>query len=260
MPAQYKLEIFCRQQSVYAADLRGPIELGRQQRAGEPLYRPQPGPGCVRVAIGRLDETMLSRSHVRLEPLANGRVRLSNLSTANLLQLEDASFVSPGTSCEVTVPALVTVADRAIRLEPADDEEEQASDLRTLAQPTLAPHRGAGPKPAAPHWGLIPQAEETPEAMVAWLQSVVAVLQSAAGSTDFFQRAVEAVVNLVGLDCGSVLLLEGEQWRTVAQCVSPTVTVCAELQPSAANARPNAHAAADVLASSRAVALDGRGA
>ena len=232
MSAQYKLEIFCRQQSVYAADLRGPVELGRQQRAGEPLYRPQPGPGCVRVAIARLDETMLSRSHVRLEPLAEGRVRLTNLSTANLLQLEDASFVSPGTSCEVAVPALVTVADRAIRLEPADDEEP-ASELRTLAQPTLAPHRDVAHPQAAPHWGLMRQAEQTPEAMVAWLQSVVAVLQSAAGSTDFFQRAVEAVVNLVGLDCGSVLLLEGEQWRTVAQCFSPTVTFGAELRPSA---------------------------
>ena len=40
---QYKLEVFCRQQSVYAADLRRPVEnLGRQQRAGGPLYRPQP--------------------------------------------------------------------------------------------------------------------------------------------------------------------------------------------------------------------------
>src|ERR1700676_1728064 len=179
VPSQFKLEIFCRQQLVYAADLRGPIELGRQQRAGEPLYRPQPGPGCVRVAIARLEETALSRSHVRLEPLAGGRVRLTNLTTANLLQLEDASFVSPGTSCEVTVPSLITVADRAIRIDHAEEEHE--SDLRTLAEPTLAPHRGEAHRPAAPHWGLIPTAEQTPEEMVAWLQSVVAVLQRAAG-------------------------------------------------------------------------------
>jgi adenylate cyclase len=38
-------------------------------------------------------------------------------------------------------------------------------------------------------------------------------LQSAAGSSDFFQRAAHAVVDLVGLDSGRVLLLEQGEWK-----------------------------------------------
>ncbi len=70
----------------------------------------------------------------------------------------------------------------------------------------------------APAVRLLPA--QAPESIVTWLQAVIDVLQSAASSNDFFQRAAEAVVNLVGLDSGCVMLIDGDHWRTASQFFS----------------------------------------
>jgi hypothetical protein len=57
-----------------------------------------------------------------------------------------------------------------------------------------------------------PQLDE----LVGWLQTTVGVLQSTVGSADFLERAAEALVQIVGLDSGRVLLLEGECWDVAA--------------------------------------------
>src|SRR5205823_1762918 len=47
-----------------------------------------------------------------------------------------------------------------------------------------------------------------------WLQTVLGVLQSAAGSEDFFARAAQAAAEVVGLDVARVLLRdEHGDWR-----------------------------------------------
>jgi hypothetical protein len=48
------------------------------------------------------------------------------------------------------------------------------------------------------------------------LQTTVGVLQSIVGSADFLERAAEARVQIVVLDSGRVLLLEGERWNVAA--------------------------------------------
>ncbi|HEU5117714.1 MAG TPA: adenylate/guanylate cyclase domain-containing protein, partial [Isosphaeraceae bacterium] len=54
------------------------------------------------------------------------------------------------------------------------------------------------------------------EEIVHWLQGTLSVLQSAANSSDFFDKAARALVEAVGLDSGRVLLREGDSWRMVA--------------------------------------------
>ncbi len=54
------------------------------------------------------------------------------------------------------------------------------------------------------------------EEIVHWLQGTLGVLQSAAGSSDFFDKAALALVEAIGLDSGRVLLREGDSWRMVA--------------------------------------------
>src|SRR5207248_122322 len=49
--------------------------------------------------------------------------------------------------------------------------------------------------------------------LLGWLRATMGVLQSAASSSDFFQKAAQAVVDIVGCDSGRVLLLEGGRWR-----------------------------------------------
>jgi len=48
--------------------------------------------------------------------------------------------------------------------------------------------------------------------MVAWWRQVIDVLQSASHSDDFYQKATQALVQLVGLDVGAVFILEGMRW------------------------------------------------
>jgi adenylate cyclase len=257
-----KFHVYRRQQLVFSGEFGGPVEFGRQQKNTEPLFVEQPNGACRRFAIARLAESMISRAHLRVEPADGGQVRATNLSSANAILLEDGSMLGPTKSCLLSLPALFTMADAGVRVEPCEEAAE--AEWNTLAKPTIAPQARSricdnsehlratagiltnsatgggwvgpgipgGPasqipaipnlltestKPAAPVRPLPTQASES---VVAWLQAVIEVLQSAASSTDFFERAAEAVVNLVGLDTGSVLLADGEQWRTASQFFS----------------------------------------
>ena len=51
------------------------------------------------------------------------------------------------------------------------------------------------------------------EMIVRWIRALQEVLQGAAGSLDFFGKAARAVVELVGLDSGTVLFREQNEWR-----------------------------------------------
>src|SRR5439155_14482786 len=54
-------------------------------------------------------------------------------------------------------------------------------------------------------------------AVRAKLSSLIEVLQSAAASADFLERAARAVAELMALDSAQVLLLEDGQWRSRAE-------------------------------------------
>jgi len=53
------------------------------------------------------------------------------------------------------------------------------------------------------------------ERVIGWLRAMIRVLQSAASDADFFEKAAQAVVEVVHLDLGRVLTREGETWKTV---------------------------------------------
>jgi adenylate cyclase len=296
----FKIQVFRKQQLAYAGELGGTIEFGRQQRADEPLFVEQLAPGGRRIAIARLEESTISRAHLRLEPLSADHFRATNLSTHNVVVCDDGPTLSPATSGKFRMPALLTIADAAIRIEPAIDAEPE---FEMLAQPTLLPGGGssqgvnsgptfrvdgasAGPAipsllgnlAAAPR-SILTLPGQTPESIIAWLQTVIDVLQSAASSPDFFDRAAAAVVQLVGLDSGCVLTAEGEKWRTRSQFfgprlqgmaseVLPSARILARMKqekrtfwhaPSSAGPLPNSHSLADVQAVVVAPILDPRG-
>src|SRR5262249_19597657 len=69
--------------------------------------------------------------------------------------------------------------------------------------------RAAGP----PRLGAMATAGETVESLIRWLQAATDLLQTAAASRDFFDRAAGALVDLVGLDAGRVLLRDKGRWR-----------------------------------------------
>ena len=265
MVATFKIQIFRKQQLKFAAELDGPVEIGRQQRTEEPLFVEQTTAGARRLAIARLGESTISRAHLRLEPIAEDRFRATNLSSRNAILFEDGALLAPTKSGEFPMPALLTISDAGIRIESTavGDQEFEMLDRPTLlpsqASPASlrsplamrfdevgVPPLGGSALVEAASQGRRPAKAGTPtpssiaalsdhdsESIIGWLQTVIGVLQSAASSTDFFERAAAAVVELVGLDSGCVLLAKEEQFRTAAQCFGPRLRGGAsEVMPS----------------------------
>lgn len=212
MAASFQFEVLIKGRLMHRQEFSEAIELGRQGKPDEPLYAMQSGPRGPRVAIAQLTDSSVSRQQARLEPLAPDRVRLVNISTSNELRLRDGSNIGPGGNREMFAPCQFQVQDYEVRIEPLGAQPEP---LHSLAAPTLAPGSSRpARKPLAP---LALAASGETEVMVEWLQALADVLQSAAGTDDFFKRAASAVVDLVGLDSGRVLLREGDDWKPVAQ-------------------------------------------
>jgi adenylate cyclase len=187
--------------------------LGRQADGEPPPNCLVPAADARRVVLAPLADVAVSRRHARLEWLADGRLILTNLSERITLQLSDGGNVKPRASCDLTLPAVITLGSRVVRVQLA--ATTAPVHLQSLDEATRAPHTAAVFD--APSTFPVPGAGGVDlEAVVRWLQVTLALLQSAAGANDFFDKAARAVVDLVGMDVGCVLLWEGSEWKTQA--------------------------------------------
>ncbi|HEX3151670.1 MAG TPA: adenylate/guanylate cyclase domain-containing protein [Gemmataceae bacterium] len=209
MAVGWQLRIYENQRLVHSTDGTGAIELGRQA-VGEPGPFAEVRDASVRrLVIARLDEDTVSRKHVRLDALADGRIRLGNLSTKLPIQLGGGAEVPPSGNVELPLPTVLTVGRRTIRIQPA----EEAPPLLALPEATMPPQLGTPARRTVSRPSVLGMDVEQ---MCRWLQAAMGVLQGVAGSREFFPRAARAVVDLVGLDSGRVLLLDGNEWRVQA--------------------------------------------
>jgi adenylate cyclase len=225
-----QVRVLDRQQVVFSRDFSGRVELGRQNDAGEELYssRPLEG-GTWRAVIARLDEDTLSRHHALLEPLPDGRVRVTNLSGKVPIRLGDGGELGSGKSCELALPAVLAVGRKTVRLQAAERREPS---LRSLP-PGPPPGQVEVAASRFPTMLVHDAVAVTP--LLGWLRATMGVLQSAASSSDFFQKAAQAVVDIVGCDGGRVLLLEGGTWRVAVARAAAAVGAAAggpDWQPS----------------------------
>jgi adenylate cyclase len=195
--------------------LSGTLEAGRQ-RSGEPepyAVLPEADGGPQRLILARQNEDNVARRHVLLEPLPDGAVRVTNGSKIPLvLDGSAVSIIAPGDVADLTPPFSVLLPPRAIAVVVGGSVDEHG--IQGLHEKTIQP--GILP-------GLSSQLQTLPsfgpaqlEDLARWLQLTVGVLQSTVGSTNFLDRAAEALVAIVGLDSGRVLLLDGEQWTVAA--------------------------------------------
>jgi adenylate cyclase len=224
MAANWQLRISENRQEVFVADLTGPAVLGRQDKGQneEGPYWKKQEQGIWRVVIAPVEEHAFSRKQLQVEPGDNGTVKLTNLGKRNCLV--NGNALGPDASCEVTMPAFLTLGARAIRIQESRPEGQH---LQSLIQATRLPGASVLSSIAVP----LGKGME-PETLVDWIQAVLMVLQSAAGSLDFFARAGRAVVDLVGLDSGRVLLLENGRWKEQACQITAGLTADPDWQPS----------------------------
>ena len=255
MNISWQLLLYEDQKLVHTAVLVGAVELGRARGPEETLYSRRQVSGRQRVVIAVKDEKSVSRQHALIEPQPEGGFRLTNLSGERTVGLPDQTVLKANGNCTVHANALLTVGKKTIRLQEVRDEP---LPLKGLAEATAPPGRSS---PVAASFAGLPLAATAGVermAFVSWLQAAMDVFQSAAGAADFFDKAAQAVVDLVRLDAGRVLLLKGEEWRPQALHYGPQLRRRNRRAAQPPCAGPGAPGEADLLAGARPIPA-GRG-
>ena len=197
----------------------GPLEVGRG-----------PGSGSPRFVV---EDAYVSRDQLRLEPLEHNRVRIVNLGAPITLSTQSAPApfhaeqtaarhsqeLTAGQSVESPLPVRITAGYTTIELKPSQppDGGLPAASLQTLSRPILASRVDVESQQSLSALGDAPSTE----VLAQWLERLLQVQKSAAGSSQFYDDTARAVVDLIGLDRGLVLLRrDGEPpWEIVARHV-----------------------------------------
>ncbi|MFM8985225.1 MAG: adenylate/guanylate cyclase domain-containing protein [Planctomycetia bacterium] len=207
-----------------AVPLGTPVELGRIDPAAqdrERLFVPLPRDGGLRLPIAPPGTSGVSRRQLRIEPLPHAAARITNLSGSIEVPCAGRAAIAPGATVELPLPTDLWIGAIAVTLavdegDAADAEAAETDVFQPLDSPVT---RGDSvsifqKRTVSSLLANVPPA--TVDALVSWWQNVIAVLQSASNSNDFFQKAAQAVVRLVGLDVGAVFLHENGAWRPAA--------------------------------------------
>jgi len=229
MLSSLQIRIFENHQLVYETECLGPVELGRQGEAEEKPYVMLQHSGRSRIVLAPAQDEAISRQQLLIEELAKERVRLTNLSDKRLIWFEDGSELPRRESREVSLPVAMRIGrQRKVSIQHAGADE---SPLQSLARATIAPGVEAGSSRFSSIM-LSPAAGMQAESLMRWLQAQLSLLQSAAGASDFFDKAARALVEMVDLDSGRVLLLEQGQWKVQAVHTAPEVQNARDWQAS----------------------------
>jgi adenylate cyclase len=214
MNDSWQIRIYENQQLVHSDTFHGPLELGRQVKGEEgPFYRCYKGP-LARLVIATLEENSISRRHVLLDRQGNGSMRIENLSGTLPIGINNEPPLEPAGVRQMQLPLLFSVGKKAIRVQELDKDKV---NLRGLAEVTVPPNLQSSSLQRFP--GLFERpatAAESNRQVLRWLQTAMGVFQSAASSADFFQKAAQAVVDIVGLETGRILLWNNARWETRA--------------------------------------------
>jgi len=213
MPLPVMVRVYERNRLVYSEEFTGPVQLGRQTEGEEPLRSLKLDNGQWRAVIAALDEDTVSRKHALVEAMPDGGVRVTNLSSRARIRLADGGELMPNSTQVLPTPLVMVLGRKTVRIQHDDGEGLELHGLAEVTARPGAPSTAASRLPAL----KLPAVDEVQiDSIIRWLQVTMGVLQSAASSSDFFQKAARAVVDIVGLDSGRVLVLEKEQWKTEA--------------------------------------------
>jgi adenylate cyclase len=205
----WQLRVFDNER-VYVAELTGPAEIGRQQSRDETQPAHKKVNDVWRVVIAPLDEVTISRRHLEVKPLPDGRFLLANKSANQVVGLPDSQELQPGASCQMSAPVMIRLGSKTLRLQVPEEDPPLAS----LPMATLAP--GSNSLISSVVQATIGKsggpAIEAGQ-LTAWIQAFLGLLQSAAGTEDFYVQAARALVDLVKLDSGRVLFRVGQSWQ-----------------------------------------------
>lgn len=175
----------------------GPLEFGRSATSS---------PHHSQARRIQLDDAFTSRHHLRVEQVHKDELLLDNLSTVQPVFLHDGRVVEPGHQLQVEFAQVVTFSLGKTRIDL--ESRETVDHFRTIARPSMIDSQlvSADRLPNAP----------AAETVASWFETLTELQRAAAGTDDFYNKAAQAMVRLIGFDQGSVLLREDDRW--VVKC------------------------------------------
>jgi len=205
---------------VYVTEGSGRIQFGRQNRGesnpnadpNNPYFSVQQD-GFQRIILASALEKAIPREHVWIEPLADGRVRVTNAHRMVPVGVDGSGQLrklTGGAQQDASLPITLHIGDRKVHIAPRPETPEAPDfSLQSLAG-SPAPPGGRTLNSSVFSTIAAPGQEQRLPMM---LQVAMDVLQSAAISTDFFDLAVTGLVECMGLDSGRVLLRDNDEWK-----------------------------------------------
>lgn len=212
-----------------------PIELGRRDKSDPiqktPFLTTSPS-GGRRWVVADLDSRAFPRKVCLVEPLPNGRLRVTNIhSTNEELFLTDGQQLKPGNSAEISVPATLTLPEGFALSIFSEDELKtiqrvpaKSDDWQDAMQSILGSHpshdnpliQEVTPLSSTlTNWSLpAGQGSEQLEVatVLAWIEHAIAALQCPVTSSKYFSGIAQAVANIIDMDRAEVILWNGERW------------------------------------------------
>ncbi len=224
MEHAFRITIFEGIRQVFQQDVTGIVELGRQRKDEPAPYSSEQTPDGTRIVIAELTEVSVSRQQVRIEPRPDGNFVIKNLGTNGPIQLKPARSLDPGQSwvCVSTIRVQLGTKLVCVELVPVvpDSPEADTEGVLTLGAATIVPGKRFGFDSS-----MLAAVKSAPigdhlEPVIRSLQAAIDVFQSTNSSADFYRHAVQAVVDLVGLDAGRVLLWQDNRWKMAAMATA----------------------------------------
>jgi len=156
-----------------------------------------------------IKDRYVSRQQMRLTVCDEG-IHVSNIGSAEA-KLQSGQVIAQGATAIIQVPSTIGLGRSIIKLGLDIQLPEGSRNVETISAPILSV--------STENQATVMLSGTTLEgATIAnWLESILSVQQSAAGSPEFYQETADAVVKSIGLDHGMVLLLDKHGWRSVAE-------------------------------------------
>src|SRR5208282_4389389 len=167
-----------------------------------------------------LGDLTVSRDQLRIEELPAGRVRLENLSRHTSVLVPGRCEIPELQSEELDLPLLLMMGETRLSIELVTGGEfgitvdvPKATTVSVLPQRGLLsippPLRTAQPRTLCWDRGSSGGAAEQ---ISRWLQRILELQRTGAGSPEFYAKTARAVVDLVDMDLGLVLLRRDGAW------------------------------------------------
>jgi adenylate cyclase len=173
----------------------GPLEFGRGPQRQAPRFV--------------IEDGYVSRDHLLIEEQPEGRLRVTNLSQSQQIELPDGTRLSHGQSQVLDLPVRLNVGTTSIDVEAPAGPLDMES-FKTVSRPASTQAFLMGEvAQSLRSLGAAPTAEQ----LALWMETVVNLQRAPADFREFYKQTAHALVDLIGLDLGMVLLHNQGKWE-----------------------------------------------